>query len=254
MFDALLVVMRESAELLLICAAVFTWLAHAGRSRLWPAPVAGVGLGLLAAWALFAAVQTPAFPVWLDALLTLGFALLVLTLSTHALGSFGAIARSLPGFFAAAPRWAGPVAFAIAALAALREMLEVLVFLRGVAHHHGSAAMGTGALLGLLATALLVLLWRVTPLRRAPLRWLFRLSSLLLSWLAIQLLLDALAQLAQWWALAQGDPRPQAWLVPFVDGGDWHGPLCVALMLIPLWRVGRDWWFDSELRSRSDLR
>ena len=252
MFDALLVVMRESAELLLICAALFTWLAHGGQARAWPPLAAGAALGLALAWLLFAALRGLALPVWLDALLTLSCALLVLLLSTHALGSFGAIARGLPHFLPPADtRWAGPAVFAIVALAALREMLEVLVFLRGLARQHGDGAVGLGALLGLLATAVLALAWRFTPLRRAPLRMLFRLSSLLLCWLAIQLLLDALAQLAQWRAPAWSGVDWTAVLAPFVAGGDWHLPLSAALMLWPAWRVARDWWFDSEPAVRA---
>jgi len=64
-----------------------------------------------------------------------------------------------------------------------------------------------------------------------------------MSLLSIQMLLAGLDVLAQ--ALA-GDAIRSTPFGQLFAGGEWHGWVCAALMLIPAYVLSRQWWRESE--------
>lgn len=251
MFDSLVVVARELAEILLICGTLWASLARSGQTGLRRYVVIGVSAGALAGCAIALAVLSEPAPNWPSTLASLVFAAIVLYCATRALTSASGISRASDSFVEQwSGAWTAPAVGLLSALVAMREFAEITVFLRSFGPWYGWGETMAGALLGVLAIGLLAGVWSM-PALRARLSMLFRLSALLLALLAIELLLSAMGSLFALLHERHGYEAPSSWAAPFMRGGAWHGWTCAALMVYPTLRVVRDWWRESALRAVS---
>ena len=250
MFDAFVLTLRELAELVLTAGALLALLPHGGRPRLLSAAAAGLavgaGLGVQMAWWL---VAMPLSPV-AEAILTTALALGVLLMASGMLASARAIRTRTQVFIEAwlEHRAAPCIVFGFAVLVTLREALELTVFLRSIWLRDGPADALAGALSGMLGAACLVVAWRHLRLRLGLLAA-FRVSALLLSLLAIEILLAGLGSLLQVLLPQMGAAGSTLQVEAlFLEGGRWYGWVYAALMALPLLSFIRGWWQESAVR------
>ncbi|MGC3985685.1 MAG: hypothetical protein QM777_13730 [Pseudorhodoferax sp.] len=245
MVEAAFLVLRECAELLLIAWAAQACLIRAHREELVPrlrqGIVAGVALGmLLVAWI----VRHPWTPR-AEAVLSMLLGASVLFMATAMLSSKVAIRDHVGRWLLAAieARSAPLIVAAFVGLAALRETLEIGLFLYAAEGAEGWPMLAAGALLGGAAAALAAMAFR-TLQSRIPLLAVYRLSSLLLCLLAIELTLGGLGQFL---ATFPHPPLPGFGamvdlLTPEHTGFRY---LCLGLMLVPAAMVLRSWWTEA---------
>jgi high-affinity Fe2+/Pb2+ permease len=243
--DAVIVFVREGAELLLIVEAMR--LALRGGSR--PALAALVTPGALAGIACAACLSLWAEARGQDTTLTLVlgsvFLVGIVGLACGMLSSAVSLRAEVRSRLArAAESPAGPalvVVFAI--VAAMRETLEVAAMLDATARDEGGHVALMGGLYGAAATLLMTVAYRRLNERLdflAP----FRLSSLLVSIISIRVLIARFGDLlhaglgadSRWWQLSR----------PFLPGGAWHSWLWAALVAIPGILLARSWWTESR--------
>ncbi len=250
MFESLFIVLRECAELLLIVVTMRAYLQRRARADLLPwlyaSLVAGFSLGLLSVVFLIQHGSKG----YLTAILSLLLGLSVLFFATAILSSQSAIDRHVRDHLADhAERPTGIVTIcAFAAFAAFRESLELGVFLRSASADHGFAAALQGTLIGVAMVAASMLVLRTVRTHWA-FSTLFRISTLLLCLLAIQLTLEGLSALL---ILLPAVPDitsddALAWLL--TPGSAGYAYLCAALMIWPFTRVFKSWWAESSRRS-----
>lgn len=251
MFDAFSVVLRESAELILILGALVASLRSANGERGLP----WVAVGALAGCAAGAAVTCWLVSAHIDrrwaAGLTFMLALGVLVLASTLLAAQSAIRARVN---ALVEEWlerpsAPLLLLAFSFLAGLRETLETGLFLRGLWLRSDGAGVLEGAALGLAGVACLAVAWRGLGTRVGVLSA-FRLSAALLSLLAIQMMLGALAEYLELSAPASAWAR-YLWelAAPVLPGGRWFGAFCAVLMLPPLAYILRCWWREALPRK-----
>lgn len=247
MLEAAFLVLRECAELLLVAWAAQACLVRAQRQdlvrHLRQGIVAGVAIGmLLVAWI----VRHP-FSPRAEALLSMALGASVLFMATAMLSSRAAIHDHVGRWLLAAiaSRSAPWIVAAFVGLAALRETVEIGLFLYAAEGSEGWQRLLAGALIGAAATALAASAFR-TLQSRMPLLAVYRLSSLLLCLLAIELLLGGLGQ------FLASFPAPT---LPGLDAAvDLLTPehtgfryLCFALVLVPGAMALRRWWTEAAL-------
>ncbi|WP_326541878.1 FTR1 family protein [Pseudorhodoferax sp.] len=245
MLEAAFLVLRECAELLLIAWAAQACLVRARREELVPhlrhgiAAGAALGIGLVV-WI----VQHPWSPR-AEALLSMLLGASVLFMATAMLSSKVSIRDHVGRWLLAAidARSAPWIVAAFLGLAALRETVEIGLFLHAAEATEGWPRLVAGALAGGAATALAALAFR-TLQSRIPLLAVYRLSSLLLCLLAIELTLGGLGQfLATFPALQQPGLGAMVDLLTPEHTGFRY--LCIALMVVPGTMVFKRWWTES---------
>ena len=247
MFESLFVVLRECAELLLIVVTMRGFLQHRAQGHfmrwLYLSLVAGAAGGAL----LVVLLVQYSSNGYLAAMLSLVLGLSVLIFAVAMLSSQPAINRHVRDHLADyVDQPMGAVAIcAFAAVAAFRESFELGIFLRSAAMDNGFAAALQGALIGVAMVAAGLLL-----LRAIQAHWvfslIFRLSTLLLCLLAIQLTLEGANGLLTMLSTAH-DPEADhalAWLL--TPGQTSYAYLCAALMVWPLSRVLKSWRTESN--------
>jgi len=250
-FDAFSVVLRESAELLLILGALVASLRSAQGARWLPWVAAGAVAGCAAGagftlWLVSAHID-PRWAAGLTFVLALGVLVLVSTL----LAAQGAIRAHVQALVEkwlerpSAPLWL----LAFSCVASLRETLEAGLFLRGLWLRTGGAGVLEGAVLGLAGAACLAVAWRGLGTRVGMLAA-FRLSAALLSLLAIQMMLGALAEYLALAAPTSAWARYlEALAAPVLPQGRWFGAFCAVLMVPPVGYILRCWWRESAPRA-----
>ncbi|OUM01999.1 hypothetical protein [Variovorax sp. JS1663] len=243
MFQALLIVGRESVELLLVCLALREWAFHAERPALVRWIAAGVPVGLAAAAAVIAMLPPSGMNEWVDIALTCGFGLSIALLSCGTMASMSGIGDHVAARFDAffARRAAALPVFLFVAFSALREALESFLLLRFVAANHGTEAAAWGIVLGLVACALLAAAWGTLEGNRRT-HIVFRLSAVLLFVLGVQMVLEALAEALMRGVAGGALTQVGRALSPYLENGDRQWVLCAALAVIPLAVWMRAWW------------
>lgn len=247
-FDVFAVTLRELAELLLVLGALAGCLRAAGRPRpAWPVAL-GTGLG---------AACAAAFGTWLyrqpphalaPALFTIAMALgMLLTIGTL-LFTIRDICRRTDAWAAGwrGQRAASWMAGGLAALATVRECAELLLYLRMAARTGMPQDLVAGTTLAVLAACCLGLAWRVLR-HRVSLGLAFRISALLLTLLTVEMLLEGIAELLQWWVQAGGPGAGSAaWLHGLLTDGLGYYWLGGVLAAVPLSFMLRRWWSESS--------
>lgn len=243
MFEAFVVIARETCELLLILLALSLAARRAGRPGLIRWALAGVVAGFAGAAAIVAALPPTGMSEWFDIALTFGFGL------SLALVSCGTMA-SLSGVGAQATRvldaWvthpaAGFAVLVFAAASALREALEALLLIRFLSAQEPAADVAWGIALGLVACALLALAWKALQARRGT-RWTFRLSALILFVLGAQMVVEAVAETLVRGVGGEWSSRLGYAMLPYLENGDRAWVLCAVLATVPLAMWARAWW------------
>lgn len=251
MFQAFLIVARESIELLLIVIALREWARQAQRSGLEPWIAAGVLAGFAAAAAIVATLPASGMNEWLDIALTCGFGLSIALLSCGTMASMAGIGMHATSMLDAwfAQRSASVPVMAFVAFSALREALEAALLIRFVAAGNPLEDVVWGIALGLVACALLAAAWQVLATSRHT-QTVFRLTAVLLFVLGIQMMLEAIAEI-----LLRGVAGPQLTrvgyaMLPYVENGDRYWQLSAALATIPLIVWVRAWWRQAGTVQR----
>jgi FTR1 family protein len=245
-FDAFVVVLRESAELILILASLVACLRTAKAGRLLPWVAVGTGIGLLlgaglSLW-LIASDIDPRWSAGLTFVLAVGVLLMVSTMLVTA-NAIRSRTQALVEVWLERPS-APLVMMAFSTVVAFRETLEVGLFLRSQwLRAEGVDVLG-GAALGLAGVVCLAVASRKLS-TRIGLLTAFRLSALVLSLLSIQMMLGALAEFAH--ASTEAGVGVHLWALaaPALPEGRWYGWLCAALMSVPVAFVLRSWWRES---------
>ncbi|QIL73230.1 hypothetical protein G7048_24505 [Diaphorobacter sp. HDW4B] len=243
MFDSFVVVLRELAELILIIYALVAALRAGNGGHLIGWVCSGTALGLVlsavvSGWLLSDAVD-PRWAAGLTLVLAIGVIVMVCSLLATA-RSIQLRVQNLVEDYAAKPT-ASVVVFAFALIAALREGMEAILFLRGMALRGDLSDAVIGGLMGVVCAALLTLASRKLGVRVGALA-VFRASALLLSLLAIQMILGSVQEILH---VPSIDPAFGQALAPVLPEGAWHGWTCAALMLIPLFYLFKGWWSEA---------
>lgn len=245
MFDAFAVVLRESAELILILASLVACLrsARAGHLLRWAAggTLAGCALGAgLGLW-LIASDIDARWTAGLTFVLAIGVLLMVSSMLVAA-STIRSRTQALVEVWLERP--AAPlVVLAFSMVVAFRETLEVALFLRSQWLRTEAGDVVAGAVLGLVGVACLAIASRRISTRIGLLAA-FRVSALVLSLLSIQMMLGAVAEFMHA-SGAAGVPL-LAWAAPALPEGRWYGWVCAALMSVPVVSVLRSWWRESS--------
>lgn len=245
MFNALFVTLREFAELLIIAQAAIGYLRGAARSDLARGVPRAMVLGVLAGAALSAWAVSHTWDPRVSAGISILFAVAVLFLTSSMLSSAQIIRSRMQ---LAADAWMERPSAALwvglfGTIVGLRETVELAFFLHQTHDQVGARDTATGFALGLLATALLVAAYQ--PMRaRINMLSVFRLSTLLMALLSIQLILKGCTELVLA-SVAADSPLPHR-LAPFMEGGAWYAWVCAALMVVPLVAMARKWWGESS--------
>jgi high-affinity iron transporter len=245
-FDAFAVMLRESAELILILASLVACLrsARAGHLLRWTAAgaMAGCTLGAgLSLW-LIASDIDARWTAGLTFVLAVGVLLMVSTMLVTAT-SIRSRTQALVEVWLERPS-APLVILGFATVVAFRETLEVGLFLRSQWLRAEGLDVLAGAALGVLGVVCLVIASRKISTRIGLLAA-FRVSALVLSLLSIQMMLGALAEFAHESVAAGADAQLLAWARPALPEGRWYGWMCAALMSVPVVCVLRSWWRET---------
>ncbi|MBO9649309.1 MAG: hypothetical protein J7605_12415 [Variovorax sp.] len=242
MFEAFVIVAREAGELLLILLALSHAARRGGRPELMRSAYAGVAAGFAGGWSLVGALPPSGMNEWLDIGLTFGFGLTLALVSSGTMASLARVDAQagewLDGWIS--HRAAGLAVFLFAAFSALRETLEALVLIRFISAQEPSSDVALGVALGLIACALLAVVWRAIAGRRGT-RWSFRLSAVILFVLGAQMMIEAVAETLMRGVGGSMFTRVGYALLPYLENGDRYWLLCVMLALIPLTLWTREW-------------
>lgn len=239
MLNVFLVALREAVETLLLLVATAAYLPSSRHGSL---------LLRLAGGALVGTAAGVQAAVWMSrvlnplahALMTLAFGIFLAWMAAGTLTSNGRIGRWIRDRVDLwAERLGWPVAvFLVAAVVTFREAFELGFYAMHQAKLVGWGDTAVGVAGGLAAAALLPFLLFLLDLR-SHLALVFRISALLLSWLALRMVVSGLVELAH---LA-------GWIEH--DGGAIgsrlsESLLMAMLMLVPIYFIVRDWWTEAE--------
>lgn len=239
MLESAFVVLREAAELLLIVVAIHTFLHRASRPDAVGAMWIGLALGLVAGLALVVAVVFQAWGPRGNAVLSIAMGAAVMAMAIVMLSSRTAIDAHVSNLMEQALEGSGTrwLVGGVAAFSAFRETAETGVFLLSAVQTHGAQSSLVGAAIGLgLVTAAVLVVRERRP--RLPLMLIYRVSTLLLCLLSIQLVLDGVAVLLNGPATETGAP---GWAALEAGTREYY-TLCAALMVLPFFLVARRWW------------
>lgn len=245
-FDALTVVLRESAELILILGALAASLraAHARHLIPWVAAgtIVGCSLGIALSLWLFSAPIDPRWTAGLTFALAVGVLLMV---STMLVGQ-GAIQSRTQALVAVWLEWpsAPLVLMVFCGIAGFRETLEAGLFLRSLWLRGEGADIAAGAVLGLVGVMFLVAASRQITARIGVLTA-FRLSAVVLCLLSIQMMLGALSEFAQASIASGSGTHFWALAAPVLPQGPWYAWICAGLMTASVLCMLRSWWRES---------
>lgn len=246
MFDAFTVVLRESAELILIVGALVASLRSARAEHLIPWVAAGTIVGCafgiaLSLWLISAPIDAR----WTAGLTFVLAAGVLLMVSTMLVGQ-GAIRSRTQALVAVWLEWASAplVLMIFCAIAGFRETLEAGLFLRSLWLRDAGADIALGAVLGLAGVACLAAASRQITTRIGVLAA-FRLSAVVLCLLSIQMMLGALAEFAQASVSAGHGMHFWALAAPVLPQGQWYAWACTVLMALPVLCMLRAWWRES---------
>lgn len=237
--ESAFVVLREAAELLLIVVAIHTFLHRASRADAVGAMWIGLTLGVVAGLALVVAVVFQAWGERGNAVLSIAMGVAVMAMAIVMLSSRTAIDAHVSNLLEQALEGSGTrwLVGGVAAFSAFRETAETGVFLLSAIQTHGVTSSMSGAVLGMGVAVAAVLVYRERR-PRLPLMLIYRVSTLLLCLLSIQLVLDGIAALVNSPSIAAGG---LAWAALQAGTREYY-TLCAALMVLPLFLVTRRWW------------
>jgi len=240
MVNSFIIALREGVEAALVIAIALAYLAKTGRADLrrvvYRALAAAVAASLLGAW-LFRRLKwnEEAFEGWM----LVGSAVFVFTLVVwmwrHSRGLKGEIERRL-GEISGAGRRAALGVFVFVFLMVFREGVETVLLLSAVRFSTASVLEAGGFLLGLaLAVAFGVTFLRGTA--RINLRLFFRVTSVILLVVVLQLLITGLHELSEAGILPSSE-REMALIGPIVRNDVFF---FVTVLALALWMVLLDW-------------
>lgn len=241
-----MVILRELAELFLIVSALQDYVRQSSKSNMsahiLPGVALGIGLGLLVA---MGAAAFSSLDPRLSALITMAFSFSIVVV---ACGMFSSASGLRSGVQDALEGWlergnARFVLLGFSAFIAFRETLEIALFIDAIAARQGIQEAAEGAWLGFGCAAVLFIGYRAIR-ASVDLRAAFRISALLLSMLAIQVLLQGFGELVQALVLLNGETPWVKATEPFLAGGEWYGWVCAGLMSIPAALMLRAWWTE----------
>lgn len=245
MWEASFVVLREAAELIFIALSARAYLLRIDRADLLTPLARGVAGGALAASALVLMLSLTDCDDHVEAALSIGLGLSVLFMAIAMLSSRTAIDHHVRGRledYLDGPAGVSTV-LAFGAFASFREFFEAGLFLQTITNDHGWMEAVGGIALGGMATGLMVLAYRSLQ-SRFSLYALFRLSTLVLSLIAIQLTLEGLGMLFSLYTKDTSDFL-QTLATTLTPGSAAYGYICAALMAGPLYLVVRHWWRET---------
>lgn len=237
MFNAFMITLREGIEAFLIVAITLAYLRKTGREALGRAVYLGTGVAIVASYLaslLFARANNQA--LW-EGVLALVTAVLVGTFTVQVIRTSKHMQRDIEGRLEqAATRqgaWAFIGVFAFTVLMIAREGMEAALLLSATFVQTSTRPFFFGGLLGLLAAALLAMLW-VRFGQRINLGRFLQVTALFLLVFVVQLLVYGFHELTE------------SGLLP-IDNGYWHlatepyGPegaygqwLTYSMILLPL--------------------
>ncbi|CAN5524108.1 hypothetical protein BH10PSE18_BH10PSE18_16070 [soil metagenome] len=247
MYDAFLVTLRETAELLLIAGAMCAYLNRAGRPGMKRNVAAGMALGIGAAFCFTfllprAASIDPRWDPSFTVIAAIGVLIVALGMAASTQRIRTRIQLAMEGRLD--KPGAGLFIVGLAALLALREGLEVLVFLRAFQARAGEGGILPGMACGLLAAGLCAVAWRSFGAQlRLPL--VFRLSAVMLVFLSVELLVAGVTDLLRVQAAIDHRDALTEVVAPFARGGAWHLRLCLLLMVAPVLHIASGWWRET---------
>lgn len=250
MFEAFVVIARETCELLLILLALSHAARRGGRPELFRWALAGVAAGFAAAWAIVWALPPSGMNEWLDIALTFGFGLSLALVSCGTMASLGGVGAQATQLLDTwvAHRAAALAVVAFGAFSALREALEALVLIRFISAQESAADVAWGIALGLAACALLAAAWRALAVHRGT-RWTFRLSAVVLFVLGAQMVVEALVETLMRGVGGALFTRVGHSMLPYVENGDRYWLGCLILAIIPLILWTRAWWRQAGAKA-----
>lgn len=247
MFNAFMITLREGIEAFLIVAITLAYLRKTERAALGRAVYLGIGVALMASYAaslLFARANNQA--LW-EGVLALVTAVLVGTFTVQVLRTSKHLRREIEGRLERAVTrqgaWAFIGVFAFTVLMIAREGMEAALLLSATFVQTSTRPFFFGGLLGLLAAAIVALLWsRLGP--RLNLGRFLQVTAVFLLVFVVQLLVYGVHELTE------------SGLLP-IDNGYWHlvtepyGPegvygqwLTYSMILLPLAWLG--WTFSTQ--------
>jgi high-affinity iron transporter len=248
----LIVTMREGLEAFLIVAITAAILRQTGRAALLPAVYWGTAVAVAASFVaslFFAEAENK--PLW-EGILAGAAAIMVISMTVYMWRAARTMRRAIGLRIEEVTRdrvtaaaWWGVFAFVL--LMIVREGMETALLLSTLFLQHGDRDLLAGALLGLLAAALVAWAW-IRYGRRINLGRFFRVTAIFLLIFSVQLVIYTLHELFE------------AGAVPLVDNEFWHiatepyGPegiygqwLTYLMVLVPA-----GWLAAAWLRDRLD--
>lgn len=249
MLESAFVVLREAVELLLIVAAALKYARHIGRPlgrSIYIGTFAGMSAAVIA---LLVMVEKPLSEL-AEAGLSIGLGLMVLSFAISMLSSSPDIERHvrdrLQDFLEGK---AGPLLIAgFCAVAGFREIMETGIFVRSIVTEIGVHDAAEGVLLGSVMVGVTCVAYRSLSSRLSLLA-VYRISTLLLCLISIQLLVDGAGKLLRLGNVERAQSF-EGLLIALTPGTSAYGYLCASLMIIPIILVGRRWWRTSSARAR----
>jgi high-affinity iron transporter len=241
MFNAFMITLREGIEAFLIVSITLTYLRKTGRAALGRAVHLGVGVALVASYLaslLFARAENQ--PLW-EGILALFTAVLVGTFTVQVLRTSKSMRRDIEGRIEQVAEkkdiWAFVGVFAFTVLMIAREGMEAALLLSATYVQTATRPFFFGGILGLLAAAVLAMLWARFG-QRINLGRFLQVTAVFLLVFVVQLLIYGFHELTE------------SGLLP-INNGYWHmvtepyGPeglygqwLTYAMILLPLsWLV-----------------
>ena len=247
MFDAFAVMLRESAELILILSSLAACLRSSRAVHLLPLMKAGTAGGCIAGIVLSLCLITSGIDLRWIAGLTFALAIgVLLMVSTMLLTAHSIRSRTQAFIEIWLERRSAPLIILLfATTVAFRESLEVGLFLRTQWLRSGAIEVLTGAALGIVVVLCLALTSRKLS-TRIGMQAAFRVSALLLTLLAIRIMLEALAEFVHASATAEHGASLLAWTQFALPQGRWHGEVFAVLMALSVGCVLRSWWKESS--------
>jgi high-affinity iron transporter len=248
MWESAFLVLREAAELIFIALSACAYLRRIGRGDLLSHLTHGwVGGGVVAA-AVVVLLSLNECDDRVEAALSIGLGLSVLFMAIAMLSSRNAIDEHVRGRMEdyLEGRAGVRTVVALGAFASFRETFETGVFLHAFIVENGLGPALAGTALGVALTGLMAVSYRSLQ-SRISLFALFRISTLVLSLIAIQLILEGIGALMIIYARGPSDTLQLA-AESLTPGQPSYFYVCLALMLGPLYLVVRHWWHETSAR------
>lgn len=242
-FQTFVVAFRECAELLLIASALLGAARAAGRFDLVARIAQGIALGLVLGLACAAGYLVLPESAWRDGLLMLAAGVVTLVAVSRVFASGRSVDREATAAF---EDWMqAPLAPVLLAGFALfctwREVVEATFLLRTAWSETDATAFATGLVGALVAAGACALAYRRLVLR-AGMATVFRVSALLVAYLAAELVVDGLTKLV-------GGHAPA--LDAFLDDGPYRTWTLVLLVSVPALQWLTLAWRDTARVSAS---